>query len=120
MWGRSGGTNGRHAMKVGGAPNGTTARGYGTAHQKARRLAMLNFVPGRTPCARCYKPMTHADAPELDHDPTDPNHERYLGLSCKSCNRTAKRGRAVTFEEPTSEHGFHDRDGRWTPTTCDW
>ncbi len=65
---------------------GTSARGYGWQHQKARKAALASFVPGQ-PCVRCNKPMTSRAGLELDHD--DDDRSRYNGLAHAECNRRA-------------------------------
>lgn len=104
----------------------TTARGYGWQHQKARREALVLFVPGQL-CARCHKPMTS----KRDHD--DRDRTKYIGLSHGACNRkyggqkgarnqAQQPGEPPRLEEPTSPFGFHDTKGRWnvTPQLVPW
>lgn len=62
----------------------TTARGYGTAHQKLR-AALLPQAYG-TPCYRCGMPMLPGQALHLDH--TD-NRTGYGGFSHAKCNLKA-------------------------------
>jgi hypothetical protein len=63
----------------------TTARGYGTDHQQARRRALAALVDG-TPCPRCGLPMAYSQQLDLDH--TD-DRTGYLGLSHRRCNARA-------------------------------
>lgn len=70
------------------------ARGYGAGHKRARRDALdeLRRNDGQ-PCARCGRPMWHADAAHLDLDHDD-QRTGYRGLAHRSCNRRA--GQAVS------------------------
>jgi hypothetical protein len=65
----------------------TTARGYGTAHQKLRaRLAPI-VAAGGVRCARCGHPIipgTPWDLGHADHDRTV-----YTGPEHRRCNRGA-------------------------------
>lgn len=64
----------------------TTERGYGHAHQVARREAVASHQQG-DPCSRCGDPMTE-DVSLLDLDHND-DRTGYLGLSHRACNRLA-------------------------------
>lgn len=65
----------------------TTQRGYGWAHQAARKRWEYQLTQaGALPCARCRKPVTPFHEWELDH--TD-DRTTYLGISHKICNRRA-------------------------------
>jgi hypothetical protein len=64
-------------------------RGYGAAHQAARkRLAQL-VASGLAMCARCGVPI--AAGAEFDLDHTD-DRAGYLGPSHVSCNRGQRKG----------------------------
>ncbi|NVI88243.1 hypothetical protein [Actinomadura sp. BRA 177] len=79
---------------------GTTGeRGYGYAHQRARRQALAAMVDEQ-PCVRCGEPMYHWQLLDLDH--ADDDRSVYLGLAHRGCNRSAgavrgnrMRGRAA-------------------------
>lgn len=62
----------------------TTARGYGTEHQKLR-AKLLPLAYGK-PCTRCGKPMLQGQPLHFDH--TD-DRTGYLGFAHASCNRRA-------------------------------
>lgn len=70
---------------------GTTAAGYGWAHQKARRTAIRHFQPGQ-PCARCGQPIHTLTDPQgrstVDLGHTD-DRTGYHGLEHATCNRQA-------------------------------
>ena len=93
----------------------TSARGYGTQHQRARREALLLFKPGQR-CVRCDQPMWTAENLDLDHD--DDDRSRYLGLAHRSCNRAA--GARKGANPQTSPYGFRDSQGRWNPQSREW
>lgn len=65
-------------------PGGTTARGYGSSHQRLRKLLLPN-AHGQ-PCTRCGKPLKPGQPLDLDH--TD-DRSGYRGLAHRSCNRRA-------------------------------
>lgn len=79
---------------------GSTARGYGSQHQKLRRQLLARWRPG-DPCARCGQPMLYrwlvypdgrrVSAIDLGH--TD-DRRGWTGLEHMRCNRRA--GQAVT------------------------
>jgi hypothetical protein len=80
-----------------GARPTTSERGYGLAHQKARRAAIAAYNPG-DPCARCGMPMT--DDPSLLHlDHTD-DRSGYLGLSHMMCNISSNSTHPPRRREP--------------------
>ncbi|HEX7429712.1 MAG TPA: hypothetical protein VF328_23045, partial [Mycobacterium sp.] len=61
-------------------PSGsTTARGYGTAHQKLRARIAPQVAAGQATCARCGQPIHPAERWHLDHHDLD--RSRYLGVS---------------------------------------
>lgn len=64
----------------------TTERGYGYAHQQARKAWAKRHRPS-DPCARCGLPL----GPMGSHLHLDHNADRtgYLGFSCGDCNRRA-------------------------------
>ncbi len=72
---------------------GTTGeRGYGYAHQRARRQALAAMVDEQ-PCVRCGEPMYHWQLLDLDH--ADDDRSVYLGLAHRGCNRSAGAVRAT-------------------------
>ena len=75
----------------------TTERGYGTAHQAARRRWAKVIAGGRGFCARCGKPIAPGDPWDLGHDDSVPGKRAYLGPECVDCNRSAgaKKGNAM-------------------------
>jgi hypothetical protein len=70
---------------------GTTERGYGWTHQKARQRAVRDLRDGQ-PCPRCGQAMWRSQAKLLDLDHTD-DRAGYRGLAHRACNRRA--GQAV-------------------------
>jgi hypothetical protein len=66
----------------------TTARGYGSAHQKTKAELLEQWQPG-DPCAHCQQPMTEAD--RYSRDGLDLAHtgdrSGYRGLAHAACNR---------------------------------
>lgn len=70
------------------AERGTsTARGYGSAHQRTRARLNLEVQRGLTNCARCGEPIQPNTAWALDHDDLD--RGKYLGPSHVFCNNSA-------------------------------
>lgn len=65
-------------------PN-TTARGYGSKHQRLREQLLAQFQPGQ-PCARCGKPIASKDDAQLGH--ADQDRSRYRGLEHVRCNES--------------------------------
>ena len=72
----------------------STARGYGTEHQKLRRILLPQFIG--TNCAVCGQIMTEDQALDLDHSTPlriDPNSkaDRVLHRACNAAwNRKGK------------------------------
>ena len=66
-------------------PN-TTARGYGSTHQRERERQLQAFEPGQ-PCARCGQPIESKDDAQLGHDDND--RSIYRGLEHIACNEGA-------------------------------
>ena len=93
----------------------TTARGYGTTHQK-RRKAYARLVASRAAvCARCALPIRPDEPWDLDHD--DADRTKYLGPSHRRCNRGAPARRGAS--EPAqrtywNRHWF----GGYNPKRC--
>ena len=67
----------------------TTARGYGAAHQRARRRFILLPLKrhGFVTCVTCGARCTRPDQVDLGHDHTDPTGRTYRGPQCIPCNR---------------------------------
>lgn len=86
-------------------PRNTTAAGYGSAHQKARREAVKRHHPA-DPCARCG----HALGPMGPHLHYDHNGQRtgYLGFShgapCPTCGQRCNI-RAAAIEGNRRQRG---------------
>lgn len=72
---------------------GTTQRGYGWAHQRARAKALKDLADGQ-PCPRCGQPMWRSQARTLDLDHTD-DRTGYQGLAHGRCNRRAGQAKAM-------------------------
>lgn len=67
----------------------TTARGYGTSHQRLRARLARDVAAGRAVCARCGQPIVPGSAWDLGHDDTDPSKKTYRGPEHERCNRSA-------------------------------
>lgn len=83
----------------------TTARGYGAAHQRARRQALehLRANPGH-PCWRCGAPLHYDDRAHIDLGHDDNDRTQYRGLECATCNRaTSTRKNQGQRPPPNSE-----------------
>ena len=75
------------------AERGTsTARGYGSKHQRTRARLNLEVQQGNTACARCGQPIAPNTPWHLDHD--DEDKGIYLGPSHALCNVSAGGRRA--------------------------
>ena len=75
------------------AERGTsTARGYGSRHQKTRARLNLEVQGGNMACARCGELIQPNTAWHLDHD--DEDRGTYLGPSHAFCNVSAGGKRA--------------------------
>lgn len=64
----------------------TTERGYGSRHQKLRRLVAPQVDAGLADCARCGLPIRAGTPWDLGHD--DRDRSRYLGPEHRRCNRS--------------------------------
>ena len=76
----------------------TTEKGYGWAHQQARRRAIEDMHDGQR-CPRCSRPMWRSQARTLDLDHTD-DRSGYQGLAHASCNRRAGQAKAMRGRNP--------------------
>ena len=63
----------------------TTARGYGSAHQKLRRALEPKVATGRVRCWRCGNLILRGQKWDLGHD--DDNRQIYRGPEHLKCNR---------------------------------
>ena len=69
-------------------PKGSSARrGYGYAHQQARKVWAAKVEAGSVSCARCAGPISPGSEWHLDHD--DEDRTRYVGASHAKCNTSA-------------------------------
>lgn len=75
--------------------HGTSARGYGTAHQEQRRRWQPKVDAGIVNCARCGQPIEPGRPWDLGH--TD-DRRTWTGPEHRTCNRRAggTNGAAVT------------------------
>ncbi len=82
----------------------TTERGYGPAHQAARRAALNAYRPS-DPCHLCGRPLgTNTRAIHLDHTP---DRSAYRGLTHARCNRLdgGAKGRASQKAKRVQQQG---------------
>lgn len=66
----------------------TTARGYGSAHQRTRAKWVRKVRAGGVNCWRCGAPINPCDPWDLGHD--DADRSRYRGPEHIACNRATK------------------------------
>lgn len=64
---------------------GTTARGYGSAHQKLRARWARDVARGVVACARCGLPILPWEPWDLGH--SDFDRTQYAGPEHQRCNR---------------------------------
>lgn len=86
----------------------TTARGYGTEHQKLR-AKLLPLAYG-TPCSRCGQPMLQGQTLHFDH--TD-DRTNYLGFSHAACNLKAGAQKAARLSRQGVVRLRRDDSYRW-------
>lgn len=82
-------------------PGRTTARGYGSAHQRKRADAEREVKAGRAVCWRCGQDINPDEPWDLGHDDDDRRH--YMGPEHRYCNRAAgaaKGNRSRTRPRP--------------------
>lgn len=70
----------------------TTARGYGSAHQRTRERYRPLVESGQALCARCGEPIAPGALWELDHSD---DRAEYIGPSHRTCNRRAGQANAT-------------------------
>ena len=82
----------------------TSQRGYGTAHQAARRRVAQLVASGLATCARCGESIEPGAAWDLDHMD---DRAGYLDPSHQRCNRGqgARNGAAATNARRRSQTG---------------
>jgi hypothetical protein len=66
---------------------GTTARGYGAAHQALRRRLAPDVTAGNVACWRCGQPIQPGQPWDLGHD--DADRSQYRGPEHRAHNRAA-------------------------------
>ena len=82
-------------------PGRTTARGYGTAHQRRRRQLARRVKAGDVVCWRCQLPISPDEPWDLGHDDKDRSITR--GPEHRRCNRATASHRPPR-ERPVPEH----------------
>lgn len=65
----------------------TTEQGYGSRHQRIRRVLAQTVAAGLAYCARCGDPISPDEPWDLGHDDFD--RSRYSGPEHARCNRGA-------------------------------
>jgi len=65
----------------------TSARGYGTAHQKLRAQVAILVASGEAVCWRCRRPIWPGSDWDLGH--SDWDRSQYMGPEHQRCNRAA-------------------------------
>ena len=76
----------RHRRSTPAMPGATSARGYGSMHQKIRARVAPLIASGTAVCARCGEPIRPDEPWDLGHD--DENRSRYTGPEHRRCNRS--------------------------------
>jgi hypothetical protein len=84
----------RNPLKLG----DTSARGYGTAHQRERAKWVPIVNASDAVCTRCGRPIMAGTAWDLDH--TD-DRRGYLGPAHRACNRGRRQRGLAELEQPT-------------------
>jgi hypothetical protein len=98
----------------------TSKRGYGWAHQQARKRA-LAAMPDGAPCTRCGGPMWRSQGKLLDLDHTD-DRTGYRGLAHRACNRRAGQAKGVRRRTWSAAHlpPAPQPQHQPTPRSRDW
>ena len=78
----------------------TSSRGYGSAHQRARRSWAKVVAAGQAHCTRCGGLILPSMKWHLDHDDTD--RRRYRGVSHERCNVAASNMRRRSDPTPAT------------------
>lgn len=92
-------------------PGRTTAQGYGTQHQRLRKLWVPYVEAGHVTCWRCRELIEPGSKWHLGHD--DHNRSLYRGPEHEGCNvrtRLAERDAARTPDPEPTPHT------RWSAT----
>lgn len=89
----------------------TTARGYGTAHQKLRKRWVPKVAAGTVSCWRCGQRLNPLEDWDLGHDDLDRSITR--GPECIPCNRG--HGKGVRRGAPTPSEAMPGTDGEASP-----
>jgi len=90
---------------------GTSARGYGWGHQKARALAIRDMQDGQ-PCTRCGQGMWTSQARWLDLDHAA-GKRGYRGLAHRRCNRQAGQAAGMASRRAASALTTQVRSRSW-------
>lgn len=92
----------KHMLKIAAAwydkktktPKTTTERGYGTQHQKQRRILLARHTDG-TPCPECGKPMYKTAAKNFDGAALEADHGPGSALKYAENKQTTKATRLL-------------------------
>lgn len=99
----------------------TASRGYGGAHQAARRRLAEDVAAGLRDCARCGRPIMPGQAWHLDHTA---DRTAYLGPSHADCNSGAAKTprhtarNALAPSAPLTQRGRRERYLRPAASDC--
>ncbi len=86
----------------------TTARGYGTRHQRKRAELAKLVERGGVRCGRCGERITPGSEWALDHADVPRAHELglYRGAAHKACNLRARNERIAALARLAEAHGL--------------